>query len=280
MNAQQMDRQQAAEYAETSYQWGARTVPSEFEPVQLDTSIVASCIDWWNVRSKLFCCFFPCMKCIAGNKTYNADDVEIWKKQLELNRNPECPDSMRGVWWLKYNHAHEQLVTIFSDAEFNGTFNKEGTDGLGTWKRPLANSWSRDNTCFGLVLAAAGKITGNEVEGFMNMRDGICTVKSGVSDQVIYRISDDEWWKIHYEGKPGTPKADEINFMYKWIKVIDKDGNKTEHWDEYVDWANKPLPHRNCGASWFPCWPCCLSDREKTENMILSNDKQVIRFDY
>ena len=40
-----------------------------------------------------------------------------------------------------------------------------------------------------------------------------------------------------------------MNFIYKWLKVIDKDGEPTEHWTEYVKWSKDPLPYRNCGVS-------------------------------
>jgi len=263
------------------FQWDARVVPSQFDAVQLDIAQTPlKCLDWWNTRSQMFCCLFPCAgPCFSGHETIDGTDPEVWKKQLE-NPNPDAPESMQGLWWLKYNIAHEQLVTIFGDADYVGTFNKEGTDGHGKWYRALETNWSREKSCFGYILGWNGKRTQGRVSGRMNLKDGILTVHTGKGqgNQLIYKITDNEWWKVHYLANPGEPGDQDIDFMYKWLKVLDKDGNKTEFWDEYVEWSNKPLPHRNCGTSWLPCWPMCFSQRQVNENMIVPNKQQIVRF--
>ena len=64
--------------------------------------------------------------------------------------------------------------------------------------------------------------------------------------------------------------------MYKWLKVLDKDGNPTEHWEEYKEWLNSPVPNKGCQ---LPCTPfiCGLSNTEKNENMVRPNPKQIVR---
>jgi len=278
MEKQKINRETAAKEAE-EFAWDARRVPEEFEPVQSEWELPVTCCDWWNVRSKLFCFVFPIMGCISGHKTYDADDAEAWREVAMNPSNPHCPDDMKGVWWFKYNHAHEQLVTVFGDSEFDGDFGEDG-NGMGTWTRKLQWNYSRDRSCFGLVMASAGKCRDNSTLGKMNLQDGICTIRGphGNDTQVIYKINDNEWWKVHYMGKIGEEGFDDIEMMYKWIKVIDGDGNKTEHWDEWVESSKKPLPHRNCCEPWFPLWSCCLGKREVVENMFSANKKQVIRF--
>lgn len=66
--------------------------------------------------------------------------------------------------------------------------------------------------------------------------------------------------------------------MYKWLKVIDKDGAPTEHWGEFVKWSKDPLPHTNCCESWCTCWGACLSNKETFEAMSKPNPKQIIMF--
>jgi len=271
----------SAKWAE-SFAWNARSVPSQYDPVQLKTRktrISCSCIDWWNTRSNLFCCFFDCVSCYARNNVFDATDPEVWREQLQ-NSNPATPDSMKGLWWLKDNIAHEKLVTIFNDANFEGTFNEDGTDGYGSWNRPLQDNWSRDFSFFGHILAATSKSSGSKATGRMNFKDGICTTHTngGRGLQIVYRINDDEWWKVHYDGNPGEEGEQDINYMYKWLKVLDKDGNKTMHWEEWETLATDPLPNKNCGASWFPLWPCCLGMEKSLENMVRPNKKQIIRF--
>lgn len=280
-----MDRGYTKEQIEASqegenFAWDARTIPPTFDPVQLDLNDVpAQFTDWWNTRSPLFCCLFPCGGCLSGHGTIDSTNPDLWKAQLE-NPNPGIPESMQGLWWLKYNIAHEELVTIFGDAELTGTFNEEGTDGYGLWAREFRHNWSREKSCFGYVLGINANRGDKKVTGRMNLKEGILTVNTGLGDgnQVIYKVNDNEWWKVHYAGNPGEALEQEIIYMYKWLKVLDKDCNKTEHWDDYVQWSTAPLPHSNCGTSWFPCWPACLSKKKVLENMTYPNRNQIVKF--
>jgi len=116
----------AAEYGK-NFAWDARKIPSEFDPVQLETG-PSGVFDWWNTRGSSLCCFFPFLRCLSGHEKVDAKDLTHWKKQLASPSNKDCPESMQGLWWLKYNHAPEELVTIFGDcSKWTGTFNKEGT---------------------------------------------------------------------------------------------------------------------------------------------------------
>lgn len=256
-------------------QWDARTRPDEYDPVQLQPRTCGpplSFIDWWNTRSNLLCCFFPFLKCISGGKYIDADDIAPWKEQLQYSSsaNPNIPESMRGLWWLKDNIAHEKLVTIFDSMELVGTFNEDGTDGYGKYSLPLKDNWTRDRTCFGHILLVAARVTGNTVDGYLNLKDGKLSLidKLGNAAQVVYRIDDNEWWKVHYDGSLGQDGDQNINYMYKWVKILDKDGNETEHWNDWKDRVNSPLPNKGC----------CLSSGEKYENMVYPNATQVVRF--
>ncbi len=183
--------QEAEEFA-----WNARTVPKAYDPVQLKTkawSLTCSWLDWWDTRANfLFCCVpvMNCVSCVKGDETWTvveADDPEPWKEQLRY-ANPDTPDHMQGVWWLKDNVAHEKLVTNFSDAEFIGSFNEKGDDGYGRWTRNLNDNWSRDRSLFGAALLVFWG--GGQVKGLMNMKDGICTVgdpDGSQGRQIVYR---------------------------------------------------------------------------------------------
>lgn len=185
---------------------------------------------------------------------------------------------MRGVWWLKYNHAHEELVTIFNETDFIGEYNEEGTDGIGRWERHLGSNWSRDKSCFGYILLLFSTVIQPDAKvGWLyNLKDGIITLDPG--HQWVFRVNDNEWWKIHYDGNIGEEGDQSPNFMYKWLKVLDKDGNPTEHWDEYEQWTNNPLPNTNCCDPWCMCWGCGLSRPERFENMCRPNPKQIVMF--
>ena len=181
------------EYIEAakSYPWDKRTIPQVFSPLQENWKVTCSCLDWWNTRSPLFCCLFPCAKCYTGATTIDGTDPSVWKEQLEKHQN--CPESMRGLWWLKHNHAHEELVTIFNETDFIGEINEDGTEGVGRWERSLAMNWTRENSCFGYILLMFAKSKDPKVGGLYNLEKGILTLDPG--HQWVYRVNDNEWCK-------------------------------------------------------------------------------------
>lgn len=175
---------------------------------------------------------------------HNDDDdneiIAMWKKQIvnhPLNSN--CPESMRGLWWLQWDHAPENLVTIFSDCEWIGIWddghdddhdenvqhndddnNNDDDDddnvpnchlkGYGMWSRRLKYNWSRDDSFLGLIFAIwAANRSESRFWGRMNLKDGICTIhgKRGEGIQVVYRVTDEEWWKVHYSGNPVSTRV-------------------------------------------------------------------------
>jgi hypothetical protein len=280
--------QLSAEKQGKSYPWDSRQRPETYTPVQLQRDPLGwkelPCIDWWSTRSKFLNCCFPFAYCCLGKgkKVFDStNEIEFWKEQLANESSNKCPDSMKGVWWLKDNIAHEKLVTIFSDAEMVGTFNEDGTDGYGTWSRSMHYNWSRDRNCFGYILSLNGKITKSNVNAVMNMKDGKMRV-GGHGDQIVYRVSDDEWWKTHYAAKPGEVGGDYITYMYKWLKVLDKDGNPTQYYEEYVKMSKQQLPNNTtcihcCCCSY--CWPMCggcVSGVQIKENMAYPNPTQIV----
>lgn len=254
--------------------WSARSIPETFATVQENNNIPVRCIDWWSTRSLLCCCIFPCIDCYTGATLIDSTDPSVWKKQLDRQNGPE---SMRGVWWLKYNNAAENLVTIFNDAEFIGDYNEEGSEGFGRWERSLAVNWSRDNALFGQFLTVYAKTKKDPtLGGYYNLKEGILTLEP--YNQWIFRVDENQWWKIHYGGAIGEEGEQDVNYMYKWLKVLDKDGNPTEHWEDYVSWAKAPLPNRNCCEPCITTWGCCLSNKQIFENMITPNPKQLVMF--
>jgi len=298
------EEQLAAAEKAKKYPWDFKSKPTKLNTVQLaNKKLDFKWIDWWNTRSDLFCCCFPLAHCVAGDcncccpiSVIDSTDASVWKEQLNKtsssNNNNQCPESMKGVWWLKYNIAHETLVT-FSDSEWVGTFNKEGTDGYGTWSKELRYNWSRDQSAFGYGLQIFGGAKTRKSTGFVNMKDGLWLIR-GEDDQLAFRISDDEWWKVTYnddtinsldlyaddeDNENTQTKEDEnVKYMYAWVKVLDKHGAPTKHWAEYERWAKGPLPHENCGTSWFPCWGLNLSASQAYENMTRPNRKQIVWF--
>ncbi len=80
----------AAEYGK-NFAWDARKIPSEFDPVQLETG-PSGVFDWWNTRGSSLCCFFPFLRCLSGHEKVDAKDLTHWKKQLASPSNKDCPE--------------------------------------------------------------------------------------------------------------------------------------------------------------------------------------------
>ena len=60
------------------------------------------------------------------------------------------------------------------------------------------------------MLLMNGAAKGGVVKASYNLKDGKLWIQhEDEGDQLVYRISEDEWWKIHYEGKivsrPSSP---------------------------------------------------------------------------
>ena len=192
-----------AEEEARSLSWSKRNPPKQFNPIQIKADdLTCKWLDWWNTRSPLFSCCFPLLRCISSScfnqeiEVLDAASPSIWEEHLKQQVMSHCPEELRGVWWMQYNYAHEQLVSAFSGAEWIG-----GTE-YGLWRKPLRNYWTRDNTCFGYILLMNGAARNGKTKALYNLKDGKFWIQnSDGGDQLVYRISEDEWWKIHYEGK-------------------------------------------------------------------------------
>jgi len=249
--------------------WSAREKPSRFFPVQVQNyTLPLGFCDWWNTRSPLFCCCFPCMRCLSGRgnpfavSVVDILDDSIWAAELAKPVD-SAPESLRGVWFLSDNVAHENLV-LFNDAVVEGEFDASGATGFGAWKHSMRTTWTRDATCFGWILLTAASVRPNQdVVAAFNFGAG----KLKLNDREwVFRHTEDEWWKTHFE--PGTSR---ITYMYRWLRVLRPDGTKTAHWADLERRATAKLPNSNCGTSWFPCWPCFLSDRQRMDDMVFIN---------
>jgi len=252
-----------------SFNWDERERPAVYDPVQLRTyNLPVGFVDWWSTRSQLFCCCFPLARCVAGRgnpfavTVTDITDDSIWGPAL-ARPILTAPESLRGVWYLADNIAHENLV-LMNDAVVEGDFDAQGTSGFGAWKHSLRSTWSRDTTCFGWILLVSASVRDNqEVAAAFNLEAGKLRFNER---EWVFRVDDDMWWKTHFE-----PSTGEVVYMYRWLRVIRPDGSKTQHWDELVRRATAPLPHRNCFEPWLPCWSCCISNEQRVRNMIYIN---------
>lgn len=268
-----------------SIDWDAREYPG-YQPAQLDpdkANVPCSFCDWWNRRSWLCCCCFPCIQCANGlcnpclAQRVDALDPEIYKKTLEMPT--KCPEELKGVWWLQDNIAAESLVN------FNDSFFEDKGDGNLYWEHDVPQSWLRDYSVFGLCLGTVNACLGitkcawkewqQVVSATFNFEKG-----KGKFDefQWVYKINEDEWQKASYAAKVGEPKADEVTYMYRWRRVMRGDGSTTAAWDEMKEVMQSPLPKKNCCAPWCPFWPLCISKKDILLNMTYNNQMQVVIF--
>eukprot|EP00913_Durusdinium_trenchii_P022599 g21223.t1 len=92
----------------------------------------------------------------------------------------------------------------------------------------------------------------------------------------VFKINENEWQKPSFKAKPGEPNANEITYMYRWRRVIGPDGNRTAAWDDMKTRIESPMPHQNCFTPWCPCWPLCISKKDRLLNMTYNSPTQVM----
>eukprot|EP00440_Ansanella_granifera_P018298 gb/GFBE01019870.1/.p1 GENE.gb/GFBE01019870.1/~~gb/GFBE01019870.1/.p1 ORF type:complete len:304 (+),score=61.53 gb/GFBE01019870.1/:1-912(+) len=259
--------------------WNAREKPATYNPVQTKPGenqfpMPYSFVDWWSPRSMLLCCCYPAFWCIngrgnpcAGGNSVDITDPSIWKEALA--QPTACPDSMKGVWWLKDNLAHECLICLH-DAEWSGDFNSAGTRGIARMRKRMDTLWSREQSAFGKVLQAAATLRSGEeawVGGLFNFDIGKGQQLDAPVPEWGFKISEDEYWKAFYYANPGEPRGDDIYYMYKWIRVMRPDGSTTAAFEDFKSRCTMPDPNANCGTSWCSCWPAGLSMEQRLQSM-------------
>lgn len=59
------------------------------------------------------------MRLATGAELIDITDETVWAEHLATAEDDSVPESLRGIWFLKDNIAHENLVS-FSDFTFVG----------------------------------------------------------------------------------------------------------------------------------------------------------------
>jgi hypothetical protein len=262
--------------AEAWAKWEAEAKPpATYAPPQMEPGyLVCSCINWWNQRSPLFapnppCCPVGCSNCAytccVGDHEYASIlEPDAWMaKMLSTGTSPNCPERMKGIWWMHDNiAAHEHLLT-FHDAEW-------ATEKLAL--KTLAHNWSRGPTCFGAVLFTFVKLNGNTLRIEISPGDKWITIGGSSGDPTwIYMHQEGEEFPMP-DGSILKPEKDDMmristvddaipnskttyQYRLRRIAYLDDAGNlvKTPAYEEIRKAASEPLKYPPCCCGYCFC---------------------------
>lgn len=265
--------------AETWAKWEAEaTAPSVYDPPQLQAGYIpwylCTCINWWNQRSPLFAANPPCFPigcaecvyscCVPDREYVSFLEPDEWMvKMLSTGTSPNCPERLKGIWWLCDNiAAHEHLVT-FHDAEW-------ATDKLAL--KTLAHNWTRGPTCFGAVLFSFVKLNGNTLRIEISPNSKWISIGGSSGDPTwIYMHEDGEEYPTPDGGvmKPAPGDMMRLStvedavpnskptYQYRLRKIayLDPDGSlvKTEAYDDLKRLASEPMKYPPCCCGYCFC---------------------------
>jgi len=91
------------------------------------------------------CCCVRCVGCLCASYTgdaVNIADADAWlTRMLNSGANPNCPEHLRGVWWMSDNQGNAETVVTLQHADWE-------PDGMRAILRIDLN-WARTATCCG-----------------------------------------------------------------------------------------------------------------------------------
>lgn len=265
--------------------------PPLYDPPQLRPQTLRS---YWcglakiNVMDKRAPLFSSCAKATVcmGAPCCNIDTFQMSApdetfKKLLANCHPDCPDMLRGVWWMQDNTDCYSIVTL--------------QDGIWSSKKSGVKNcrynWSADyGTCYGAIgiTCAGGKML-IEVSD-----DGkwVCFLKPGYKTPewaYVMQPGDElkrpsgevvdcppgDLVRMNFDDAYNPSSAMYYQYRLRRIAYYDEAGNlvKTDAYNEYLKSAMAPMPHQGC------CDNYCLSNltyAEIAENFDVVNDQQSI----
>lgn len=124
--------------------------PLLYDPPQLDSlkRILCPHVAWYPQTSGL-CATFPfcCANIVRHTVNFDAQTVRIrnpdwWLKKMLSFTNKNCPERLRGVWWMEGNQVNQEFCMTFEDADW--------VDEHNAMKNAWEN-WARTPTCWGIV---------------------------------------------------------------------------------------------------------------------------------
>eukprot|EP00437_Effrenium_voratum_P043182 CAMPEP_0181466982 /NCGR_PEP_ID=MMETSP1110-20121109/36739_1 /TAXON_ID=174948 /ORGANISM="Symbiodinium sp., Strain CCMP421" /LENGTH=341 /DNA_ID=CAMNT_0023591785 /DNA_START=47 /DNA_END=1073 /DNA_ORIENTATION=+ len=217
---------------------------------------------------------------MAPIPTSRSSDADAWLGKMLQRDAPNCPDFLRGVWWMRDNVANETMLT-FQDGEWR----QDGRVGM----KDAGTNWTTGTSMFGSLLAAIKRfpvtfeIEPGENPKWMGLRNG---------DDWIYLLGEEDKGKLLYpDGSPvdfipgldllrvSVPNGDPYGgvfyqYLVRCIAFKDCDGNivKTQYYDELKERSTRPTP-QGCCCNLFLC---NVSDEDYPNVYDALDDSQIV----
>lgn len=236
------------------------------------------------------CCFAQGLVCCAKAMfapwckldVFRMSDPDEAFKKLLASCNPDCPDMMKGVWWMQ-DSPDANIIVTFHEADWSST-KKSAT------KQALFN-WSAD---YGTCQGALTIVSGCAPQHIEVSEDGkwICFLAPGYSrpqfayvmqpgdvlrkpNGEVVSCDPGDWVRVNYSDSYNPSSTVALQYRVRRIAYYDEFGAlvKTDAYDEYVKSAKAPLPHEGCCCNYFFCG---LSNSEIAEDFQAMSDEQAI----
>merc|ERR1712151_1064472 len=264
--------------------------PSEYNPPQLRTETMwnGMCVDTWSHRTTFMSGCIPFYKhCTLDpypEHVYLSDPDDWFTKMLKTGDHPNCPEFLKGIWWLQDNSGGEVLIT-FHDAEWV-------TEKYG--RKLMAYNWTNDaSTPSGVMIRKDVNNAANPSMSGMVMTISPDGKWINIDDAWIYVVQPGDVFKkpdgsildvtpgadmIRLSWRTALDPSSELIYQYRVRRVayLDNRGDlvKTDTYKELLAQVNLPtVPHM------FGGWGYCNLKPEDLENAYKPLcDRQMIRF--
>mmetsp|Transcript_80943 Transcript_80943/g.212493 ORF Transcript_80943/g.212493 Transcript_80943/m.212493 type:complete len:305 (-) Transcript_80943:8-922(-) len=108
------------------------------------------------------CCCATCARYCCHSDAFDVDlldSVDSTLLKMLSYSNPNCPERLRGVWWMDGNQSNQESIVAFQDADW--------VDGTKAVKKSYEN-WVRVPTCFGMIGATPNWLNKGKMDIFLS----------------------------------------------------------------------------------------------------------------
>lgn len=131
--------------------------PTMYDPPQLKPGALrCKCCAWYTQTSGL--CSRPVVPCCcaavlrgccnrsAEHVSLLPQDIDRWFFQMLSYPNRNCPEGLRGLWWIEGNQLNQEVIMTFEDADWNhGNL-------VSVARKPSCENRTHAPTCLGMLL--------------------------------------------------------------------------------------------------------------------------------
>lgn len=274
---------------EPSFDWNGFAkkqlpVPEVYDPPQLSWNCPVCAVHTQTSA----CCAKPVVPCCCVQSMFLCcnpkaeyvnllDSSSSWIDKLLSRPNPNCPERLRGIWWMADNQINQESLMTFEDADWY--------DESRALKHDYEN-WMRTPTCVGMILLTQNYWKRGSMPVELSPDKKWIAIKKYMiylpdADELI-KNSDGTDARGHPDDMVRVDYKEDKSYAYQYMvrKVAYKDENgkvvKTKNFDLMQQYAQAGSDRiGSCPPQYFVCPG---SPEEKKESCRKLNPWQVVRW--